>query len=123
MQPEELNNLKNNLINAVANENADHLADALLDIRVRAMQTQPSMRKDLIRQLVMGDILGIQGQTKFELVLKILQNEKGPVRHAISALLSVIASTLEGISYLTLNNQFDLVEHVIKVDDTRFPQL
>jgi hypothetical protein len=63
----------------------------------------------------MSDIFGIQQSGKFDLVDNILNIESGSVRHSATAFLSIVASTLEGINYLTLNNHFDIVEQIVRV--------
>lgn len=47
--------------------------------------------------------------------MRILVIENLALRHAITSLISVIASTLKGVEYLTHNNDMSLIRMIIKI--------
>lgn len=88
----------------------------LLSLRVHALQISPELRRHLVNELIKNDIFFISngippvtassqqkkpsGPTA-QFVLDLLDMQNGGLRHAICALISVIASTARGVDYLT----------------------
>jgi hypothetical protein len=88
-----LKNLKNN--------NIEGVIEVILSLRVNALQIDPSLRKNLVYELIRNDIFRIHEKNNFEVLKKIFSIDNENLKHAITSLISVIASTLKGVEYLT----------------------
>jgi len=51
----------------------------------------------------------------FKIIIDMLDTENGSLRHAVSSILCMVASTKEGVDYLLLNSQMVIVDKIIKV--------
>ena len=97
--------------------NVENIIEVLLSLRVHALQISPDLRRHLVHELIKADIFFITNgippvtanQKKAtvsagpsnQFVLDLLEMQNGGLRHAVCALLSVIASTARGVDYLT----------------------
>lgn len=106
---------KTKFLRHLRENNVDSLVEVLLSLRVNALQIAPELRKNLVYELIRNDIFNIESDNSFAVVMKILTIDNGSLRHAITSLISVIASTLKGVEYITHNGDMSLVRSVIKI--------
>jgi hypothetical protein len=94
----------------------ENIIEVLLSLRVHALQISPELRRHLVNELIKADIFFItngapsigkkqgwnpaSGEPKDKFLLDLLDMQSGGLRHAICALISVIASTSKGVDYL-----------------------
>lgn len=96
---------KNKLINLKDQQGGfalgvDSLIDVLLSLRVNALQLRESeQRKAFVRALARGDVLLLKASSAVLLDMFLVPSH--PLKCALSALLSILASTSEGLDYLT----------------------
>lgn len=108
---------KNKLIKAKDENNVENIIEVLLSLRVNALQISPELRRNLVNELIKNDMFLITQNRSMSFVMDLLSinthNSHG-LKHAICALISVIASTIKGVEYLT---QIDLsiAEKVIEI--------
>lgn len=99
---------KNKLIKAKDENNVENIIEVLLSLRVNALQISPELRRNLVNELIKNDMFLITQNQNMIFIMDLL-NITGPnahgLKHAICALISVIASTVKGVEYLT---QIDL---------------
>jgi hypothetical protein len=100
--------------------NVENIIEVLLSLRVHALQISPELRRHLVNELIKADIfyithgvpasftalkkaislpVGVAPMNNF--VLDLLDNTTAGLRHAICAMISVVASTAKGVDYLT----------------------
>lgn len=113
--------------------NVENIIEVLLSLRVHALQISPELRRHLVNELIRADIFYISngipatfGQVKKALslpiglapmnhfVVDLLDNPAPGLRHAICAMVSVIASTPRGVDYLTQAGM-QILEKVISI--------
>lgn len=58
------------------------------------------MRRNLVNELIRNDIFLITAQKSSNFLMDLLQIESSGLKHAICALISVVASTQKGVEYL-----------------------
>lgn len=73
----------------------------LLSLRVNALQIPPDQRRNFVSQLIKIDIFNVTSSQSLEFPQIILGMNNHGLKHALSALISVIVSTAEGVEYLT----------------------
>lgn len=105
---------KNKLIKAKDENNVENIIEVLLSLRVNALQISPELRRNLVSELIKNDMFLITQNKNNNFVMDLLNINSHGLKHAICALISVIASTIKGVDYLT---QIDLViaEKVIEI--------
>jgi hypothetical protein len=97
--------------------NVENIIEVLLSLRVHALQISPDLRRHLVHELIKADIFfitngippvtanqkkpSVSSGPSNQFVLDLLEMQNGGLRHAVCALLSVIASTAKGVDYLT----------------------
>ena len=87
----------------------DTLSEILLSLRVNALQIPPEHRRDFVDQLVKIDIFNITATKSLEFVMFMLNQNSHNLKHSLSAVLSILASTPNGIEYLVkVNSETDL---------------
>ena len=106
---------KTKLMNHYKEKNIDGIIEVLLSLRVNALQIAPELRKNLVYELIRNDIFLITENDSFEFPLGILEINNSSLKHAITSLVSVIASTLKGVEYLSHKNKMQVIEKIIKV--------
>jgi len=106
---------KTKLMTHYKEKNVDGIIEVLLSLRVNALQIAPELRKNLVYELVRNDIFLITENDSFEFPMGILEINNSSLKHAITSLISVIASTLKGVEYLSHKNKMQIVEKIIKV--------
>ena len=106
---------KTKLLTHYKEKNVDGIIEVLLSLRVNALQIAPELRKNLVYELVRNDIFLITENDSFEFPMGILEINNSSLKHAITSLISVIASTLKGVEYLSHKNKMQIVEKIIKV--------
>lgn len=106
---------KTKLLAHFKEKNIDGIIEVLLSLRVNALQIAPELRKNLVYELVRNDIFLITEQDNLDFPLGILEINNSSLKHAITSLISVIASTLKGVEYLIHRNKMQIVEKIIKV--------
>ena len=111
---------KTKLIANYNEKNIDGIIEVLLSLRVNALQIAPELRKNLVYELIRNDIFNITENENFDFLMGILNIENNSLRHAITSLVSVIASTLKGVEYLIFKNKMTVIEKVIKVNPVIF---
>ncbi len=89
--------------------------EVLLSLRVNALQIAPELRKNLVYELIRNDIFNIEQNLNFDVLEKILLIKNDSLKHAITSLISVIASTLKGVEYLTSQNNMTVIKNIIKI--------
>jgi hypothetical protein len=94
--------------------NVENIIEVLLSLRVNALQISPELRRNLVTELIKNDMFLITQNKNNSFVMDLLNINSHGLKHAICALVSVIASTVKGVDYLT---QIDLVitEKVIEI--------
>jgi hypothetical protein len=97
---------KNKLIKAKDENNVENIIEVLLSLRVNALQISPELRRNLVSELIKNDMFLITQNKNNSFVMELLAINSHGLKHAICALISVIASTIKGVDYLT---QIDLV--------------
>lgn len=106
---------KTKLMTHYKEKNVDGIIEVLLSLRVNALQIAPELRKNLVYELVRNDIFLITENDNFDFPMGILEINNSSLKHAITSLISVIASTLKGVEYLSHKNKMQIVEKIIKV--------
>ena len=96
---------KNKLIKAKDESNIENIIEVLLSLRVNALQISPELRRNLVNELIKNDMFLITYNKSNAFVMDLLNINSHGLKHAICALISVIASTVKGVEYLT---QIDL---------------
>lgn len=107
---------KTKLLAHFREKNIDGIIEVLLSLRVNALQIAPELRKNLVYELIRNDIFLVTEHDALDFPLGILEINNSSLKHAITSLVSVIASTLKGVEYLTHKNKMQVVEKVIKVN-------
>lgn len=67
---------------------------------MNALQISPELRKNLVYELIRNDIFLIEERKNNNFVLDLLFLQSHALKHALCALISVLASTLKGVEYL-----------------------
>ena len=98
----------------------DSLTEVLLSLRVNALQIPPEQRRTFVEHLIDVDMLKVKESRDVAFCMDMLQRQSHGLKHALSALVSVIASTPQGIEYLTPKRSdgrpnLDLVERIIEL--------
>lgn len=97
------------LIKAKDDNNTENVIEVLLSLRVNALQISPEQRRSLVAELIKNDMFLISKNSNTNFVIELLDINSHGLKHAICALISVIASTPQGVEYL--------ISH-----DTRIPE-
>ena len=105
---------KNDLSNAKKEENNIRIMETLLSLRLNALQTNIDLRKNFIDELIKNDVLFINENKNNYFINDLLNIHSYQIRHAIMSLLSIIASTYDGVNYLLTNN-FDILIKIIEI--------
>ena len=105
---------KNTLSNAKKNQDNVKIMETLLSLRLNALQTNPDLRKNFIDELIKNDILFIKETQNNYFINELLNIHSYQIRHSILSVLSIIASTYDGVNYLLLNN-LDILIKVIEI--------
>lgn len=96
------------------NKNADSAVDLLLSLRVNALSAPPEQRKNFISSLIKGDVFLLARGTA--LISELFSVPSNSLKSALCALISIIATTSQGIAYLTKNvEDFTTLERLIDV--------
>lgn len=105
---------KNKLIKAKDENNVENIIEVLLSLRVNALQISPELRRSLVSELIKNDMFMITTNKNNKFVMELLNINSHGLKHAICALISVMASTIHGVEYLI---QIDLAitEKVIEI--------
>lgn len=96
---------KKKLIAAKEENNLENIIEVLLSLRVNALQISPELRKNLVYELIRNDIFLITSKKNNQFLLELLAISSHALKHALCALISVIASTYKGVEYLVENDQ------------------
>jgi hypothetical protein len=94
--------------------NVENLIEVLLSLRVNALQISPELRRSLVTELLRNDMFLITQNKSNAFVMEILNINSHGLKHAICALISVIASTVKGVEYLT-QIDLDVTDKVIEI--------
>ena len=105
---------KNILSNAKKSQDNIKIMETLLSLRLNALQTNPDFRKDFINELIKTDILFIKENQNNYFINELLDIHSYQIRHSILTVLSIIASTYEGVNYLLTHNN-DILIKVIEI--------
>ena len=105
---------KNNLNTAKNNNDKIKIMEILLSLRLYSLQTIPELRKDLINELIMNDILYITEPKNNFFTNELLNFHSYQIRHSILSVISIISSTYDGVNYLLTNN-FSILEKIIEI--------
>ena len=89
----------------------------LLSLRVNALQISPELRRNLITELIKNDIFFIKQYGSFRFLADLLQIEQAGLKHAVCAMVSVVASTVQGVDYLLVSDAKPDFEAVTRVVD------
>ena len=105
---------KKKLINAKDENNLENIIEVLLSLRVNALQISPELRKNLVYELIRNDIFLIAAKKSNSFILELLSISSHALKHALCALISVIASTLKGVEYL-VENDHSVLQRIIDI--------
>ena len=105
---------KNNLSIAKKEQNNIRIMEILLSLRLNALQTNPDLRKNLLDELIKNDILFINENKNNYFINDLLRIHSYQIRHSILSVLSIIASTYNGVNYL-LSNNYDILIKIIEI--------
>jgi len=94
--------------------NVENLIEVLLSLRVNALQISPELRRNLVTELMRTDMFMITQNKNNNFVMEILNLNSHGLKHAICALISVMASTVKGVEYLIQSN-LEILEKVIEI--------
>jgi hypothetical protein len=106
---------KNKLLKAKDENNLEAIIEVLLSLRVNALQISPELRKNLVYELIRNDIFLINHKNNNVFILDLLAINSHALKHAICALVSVIASTLKGVEYM-VQVDFSILQKIIDVN-------
>ena len=105
---------KMKLIKAKDEKNVENIIEVLLSLRVNALQISPEQRRSLVAELIRNDIFQITKEKNNDFVLELLEISSHGLKHAICALISVIASTPQGVDYL-IQVDMEIVKKTIEI--------
>jgi len=105
---------KQKLIKAKDEKNVENIIEVLLSLRVNALQISPEQRRSLVTELIRNDIFSITKNSSNKFVLDLLDISSHGLKHAICALISVIASTPQGVEYL-IQVDMEIVKKTIEI--------
>jgi len=105
---------KKKLITAKEESNIENVVEVLLSLRVNALQISPELRKNLVYELIRNDVFLISAKKNNQFLIDLLAISSPGLRHALCALISVIASTLKGVEYL-VENDTSILQRLIDV--------
>ena len=105
---------KMKLIKAKDEKNVENIIEVLLSLRVNALQISPEQRRSLVTELIRNDIFQISKTSTNSFVLDLLDISSHGLKHAICALISVIASTPQGVDYL-IQVDMEIVKKTIEI--------
>jgi len=105
---------KKKLITAKDENNLENIIEVLLSLRVNALQISPELRKNLVYELIRNDIFLITAKKNNTFILELLSISSHALKHALCALISVIASTYKGVEYL-VENDHSVLQKIIDV--------
>ena len=94
------------------------MTEVLLSLRVNALQIPPEQRKNFVAQLIKVDFFKIQSEKSLDFIQHLLAIQSHSLKHAMSALLSILVSTPQGVEYIShANGQMDLsvIERIIEL--------
>lgn len=94
---------KNRIIRGKSEGNVENIIEVLLSLRVNALQISPELRRNLVAELIRNDVFLIQQNQNCRFLIELLQMDSSGLKHAVCALISVIASTSQGVDYLLVN--------------------
>lgn len=77
------------------------MTEVLLSLRVNALQVPIDQRPNLVSQLVSADIFDISSKKSQAFLLSLFQLSSHGLKHALTALISIVVSTPQGIQYIT----------------------
>ena len=90
------------------------IIEVLLSLRVNALQIAPELRRNLISDLIKNDIFTIT-KNGIGFIIELLKIDNDQLKHAIISLVSVIASTKQGVNYLTNDKHKAVLTEIIRV--------
>ena len=94
---------KNRIIRGKSEGNIENIIEVLLSLRVNALQISPELRRNLVAELIRNDVFLIHQNQTCRFLVELLQMESSGLKHAVCALISVLASTAQGVDYLLVN--------------------
>ena len=92
--------------------------EVLLSLRVNALQISPELRRSLVTELIRNDIFFIRQHGGVRFLSDLLQIDQSGLKHAVCAMISVVASTSQGVEYLLVTDQkpdFEVVTRVVEI--------
>jgi len=108
---------KNRIVRAKGENNIETVIEVLLSLRVNALQISPELRRNLITELIRNDIFFVKQNGNFKFLSELLQIEQAGLKHAVCAMMSVVASTVHGVEYLLVSEARPDFEAVTRVVD------
>ena len=75
----------------------DTLTEIFLSLRVNALQVPPDQRRSFVELLIKIDIFSVTSQKGFDVLNKLLAMNNHGLKHALSAMISVLVSTAQGV--------------------------
>ena len=104
---------KKRLLEAKNAKNIEGIIEVLLSLRVNALQVLPIYRTDFINSLIRQDVLNISTNKSNSFVLDLLALPSHILKHGLCALISIVASTSSGVTYL-IENGTDILQKSIE---------
>ena len=105
---------KTKLMKNYHEDNIKGMIEVLLSLRVNILQIAPELRKNLVYELIRNDIFHHE-ECDYVFLLEILNIPNPKLEPAIVSLVSVIASTLKGLDYLTQDKENVVIRRIIEV--------
>jgi hypothetical protein len=96
-------------------KNSEKIVDILLSLRANALQAPADSRRAFVDAMIKGDIFLITRAGASGLLVDLFGIPSHSIKHGLSALISILASTGKGILYLT--NNLDEPTTIEKVAD------
>ena len=109
---------KNRIIRAKSEGNIENIIEVLLSLRVNALQISPELRRNLVTELIRNDIFLITQNQSCKFLIDLIQMDSSGLKHAVCALISVVASTANGVDYLLVNTKrpdFTVLHKVLEI--------
>jgi len=104
---------KKKLLAAKEQNNIEAQIEVIMSLRVNALQILPELRRSLVNELIRNDILLITANKK-TFTLELLATVSHALKHALCALISILASTSKGVDYLVEDGN-EIVQRMIEI--------
>ena len=105
---------KTKLYKNLMDKNVEGITEVLLSLRVNALQIAPELRKNLVYELIRNDLFNYENN-EYKLLIDLLSIQNDKLQTALISIISVVASTLKGVDYLTQDSEKQILRILLKV--------